>query len=82
MMQYFTAEPVVPRRMFMRALAILCIVSALATATLGIVLVWGSQPTLLGQMFATSLLTFLASGSIFSVLTSLGRHVSKRSERP
>jgi hypothetical protein len=59
--------------MFDRTIAIVCIVSVLLSACLGIWLIWGPQSDLLSRLFFSSIIIFLASGSIFSVMTTLRR---------
>jgi hypothetical protein len=61
------------KSMFERIIAIICIASVLISACLGFLLIWGPQSDLLGRMFLSSILTFLATGSLFSIMTTLRR---------
>lgn len=57
--------------MFERVIAAICITSILAGGALGFTLIWGTPTQLMGNLFSSSLLLFIVTGSIFSIVVSL-----------
>jgi hypothetical protein len=57
--------------MIERTAASICIASITIGGIFGFILIWGPQSRLLGNLLLSCLVLFLASGSIFSISTTL-----------
>lgn len=56
-----------------RITAAVCIASICIGGVLAFVMIWGPQPRLLANVFSSCVVVFLASGAIFSVVSTMRR---------